>query len=358
MCVGGGVAPEHPAPAQAAKTGTPLHLARDDADMGRSSTSTAPAWRRAAMCSTPQARRWLHQPTLRHAFALLFGAGGLALSLSALRGPDACASALCVERITLAAAGIISSWCVCAALHELCNAGGDAAGQQDQKPQQLQQIPPPQHSCFAALVLIRALACGVVVALLGWSSASTGRPHILLMTMMQCSATVGAWSAFVSQREPHGPRSKSPQPEEEDEEAGRGGGGGGVNAAAAKYATPPKCRKSMTLPRGWRYHARDGVFEHKRSGRVQREPPLEAGSPLCADLPPIADEESRGLLNCRDRGYSSDSDGAEGGMSRGRRRSRTWGAASSPRGTPMSVWELRDALGGSHGRDHGHKKRG
>ena len=68
------------------------------------------------------------------------------------------------------------------------------------------------------------------------------------------------------------------------------------HAAAARVA----------LPRARR-------FEHKRSGRVQRELPLEAGSPLCADLLPIADEESRGLLNCRDRGYSSDSDGAEEG---------------------------------------------
>ena len=221
------------------------------------------------------------------------------------------------------------------------------------------------------------------------------------MGMMQANATVGAWSACSSQGSLT--RSKSPpppMPADLEDGTGSAGASGELSAGSASGGSSGSGAKrvgSLTLPRGWRYHKSSGMFEHKRSGRMQWEPPLpaETGSPLHvldALREPPCDDEERGN-GCWDSGHEggrsphkhaerahhSDSDSGSDGWHDSRkgrsRRSRTWAytarpcapsngnaanahqshhasgerrgrtpsSASAPR--PMSVWELHEALG-------------
>jgi hypothetical protein len=233
--------------------------------------------------------------------------------------------------------------------------------------------------------------CGLLVAHLGWLASARGRRHILLMTAMQASATVGAWSACATQR---AATSKSPPPPELEEGAGAGAGAGAsADDSRALPSAAAKRALSTTLPRSWRYHAKSGLFEHKRSGRLQYEPPstAETGSPLHVNLPPCDEERGGGCWDPpppADRdGHASDSDSGSDSWHGTRRsprvsRSRTWtyasragadgapampeprypapihpaathtaprrGRTSAPRSQdgPMSVWELHAALGG------------
>ena len=320
----------------------------------------------------------------QNALGLGFGLVGAALSTYVLLLLDASAQR---NRAVTGGAGFLSAWCALACVRELVSS---------RAPLSLQ---PRRVRARAALsLLLRALLCGLSVAMLGWSAAARSghlpTAELLLMAAMQGSATACAWGACAMQRDAR-PRSPPPhdhadedEDERDDDEEGTG----------SHYSTPPsshrrKKRSSATLPRGWRYHVREGLFEHKRSGRLQREPPSTGvtGSPLHADLPPCDEEMERGLLSddCCGRGaerrasaerlsseYSSPDEGGPGGGGGGggggshRRHSRssTWthracpvhvGAAegsssgggstrkhrgASQGAAPMSVWELRDAL--------------
>lgn len=221
--------------------------------------------------------------------------------------------AVCVERASLFASALISAWCGLAAL-----------GWATLRPPHVRS-----RRCPERWFLLRALLSGGAVALLGWS-ALLGKPHLAVIGAMQANATFGAWLACEVQRGALRARAPSPTPE------------------AQETCTPTR-RGSMTLPRGWRYHRSTGLFEHKRTGRMQYDPPGtgETGSPLC-NLPPC--DEERALLDasCSD-GFGSDSardsgcdDNVRYGRSRtwhdGTRKERSRGAA------PMNVWELRAAM--------------
>lgn len=326
----------------------------------------------------------------RHALGFFFGLVGISLAMYVLLFAVASQR----KQIIVCAAGLLSTWCALVSLRDLTSGRAVVSSLS------------PRHlrARAATLLLTRALLCGLSVAMLGCTAAarSSGElptADLLLMAAMQASATVGAWGACAMQ---HEERPKSPPPhddeeqggEEEEDEDERGSTGGHCGS----YASPPSSQRrksrrgSATLPRGWRYHAREGLFEHKRSGRVQREPPSTGvtGSPLHADLPPCDEEMERGLLDCEmirsvsGGGYSPqpcDDEGAHESVSYGasshRRHSRssTWthracpvgGLAAEPslhagrregatsggrqrrhssegRGAPMSIWELRDAL--------------
>jgi hypothetical protein len=226
----------------------------------------------------------------------------------------------CVERTAIVSGGVLSICCCGAAVHQLYQGGALT--------RQWRNIAP-------ILLISRALFCGACVALLG-CAAAFGRPHLPLMAVMQVSTTIGAWEATLIQKHS---RSKSQSHSLED---GQGAG----------TASPPS-RGSRTLPRGWRYNSRLELFEHKRSGRVQSQPPsaLDTGSPLHADLPPCDEERGVAPFGCAGGagGGASDSGSEDYSSHRGRRRSRTWsnGVRAPPpsRRTPMNVWELRDALG-------------
>lgn len=260
------------------------------------------------------------------------------------------------------------SWCLIAAARALWTPGAPLSRR--------------ERTTEPALLLLRALLCGLSVALLGWLAAARGRQHLLLMGAMQASASFAAWGACCTPQA--GARAKSPPPPVPDDDIEGGTNGGADYSNGPPLAAPPvRKASSLTLPRGWRYHRSSGMFEHKRSGRLQYEPPLETGSPLHADLPPCAEERG----GCWESSSSAhDSHGERGGGShlsdsdsgsdswpgsrKGRcRRSRTWayhprGAGGSERGSehsggssrsssraPMSVWELREALGEKGGPD-------
>lgn len=304
-----------------------------------------------------------HEPT-RHVLATVFGAGGLLTAGLALRDAAACDEVpFCVEHTVLAASGLLSCWCFGAAMLAL-NSRHRAA----QRPRRARGI-------ASALLLLRALLCGLIVAFLGWLAAH-GTRYFLLMAIMQASATVGAWGACATQFDVNVVRAKSPPPSTAvDPESGGACATDVDPAAAAAHPPSVSSKRSLTLPRGWRYHKSSGMFEHKRSGRMQWEPPstAETGSPLHADLEAVGEE--RGAWDSPDRGgvagqlerrrngdgghhHCSDSDSASDGGSRERsRRARgaTWAYNTRPRAMtpqpahcsgrgPMSVWELRDAL--------------
>ena len=340
------------------------------------------------------------QGRMRHASAALFGALGLLISIrSSVSASQPCEDDsqgpwCSTERATLAVSGLLSwyvaatpvprltpcvaqpsspflphlthfvlrppsvcgSWCLGAAALALSRGG---------------LLPRRPRRGVTALLLLRALSCGLLVAALGWLAAARDQRHLLLMAVMQANATVGAWGACAMQWGTA--RAKSPPPTSTGDL--EDGAATAATAHSSNGSTHTRRAGSVTLPRGWRYHKSSGMFEHKRSGRMQWEPPStsEIGSPLHADLPPC-DEERGGCWDsgreCSPRtgsgGHRSDSDsGSDGwhGSNKGRsRRSRTWAynsrsapAAGHP--TPprhgrsghascsgMSVWELRDAM--------------
>ena len=94
-------------------------------------------------------------------------------------------------------------------------------------------------------------------------------------------------------------------------------------------------QNSASLPRGWRYHSSTGLFEHKRTGRLQAWPPdgsvERAGTPLQADLAPC-DEEQALIV---DLPVVEDEAAAR------QLRSLTWGPSKS-------FNDLEDALGRGH----------
>ena len=270
----------------------------------------------------------------RHALAASFGLAGAVLSVHDLWiAPHARSWPL--EHYALAGCAALSLWCLAAAVHSLWSGG---------------VVPRRSRNAATALMLLRALLCGGAVAWCGWSAA-LGRPHLGLMGAMQASASVAAWGACVTRA--FEARGKSPTPD-------------GDSAA-----TPPRRAGSHTLPRGWRYHKSTGMFEHKRSGRLQRQPPAtcETGSPLHADLPPC--DEELGTAYHDDAcaggahpypygGYEFDSGSGSEGSARSHSRSRTWAhgsraeqhaarscssrASASRSASAMSVWELRKEL--------------
>lgn len=210
-----------------------------------------------------------------------------------------------MERCALAWCGLLACWCGVAAAHSLWSGG---------------VVPRRSRNAATILLLVRALLCGVAVAWCGWSLA-VGRPHVGLMAAMQASACVAAWGACATRL--FEARGKSSP----DADGSPGGGGGRVRGG------------SHTLPRGWRFHHSTGLFEHKRSGRLQREPPAtcETGSPLHADLPPCDEEEA--LLVEEDVRRLGRSRTWSSGTVLGRQSS---GEAEEHR---LNVWELREALG-------------
>ena len=321
---------------------------------------------------------------LRHSAGALFGVLGILLSGSSLRSNLLLStSSFDAEQFALASAFLVSCWCVAAAAVALCKPGR----------------PAPRGRAATLLLLLRALLCGLLVALLGWYH-HRGSRHFLLMAVMQGSASVGAWTACAREERA---RSKSPPPAPGhlcDAEAGTMPPSD-CTTAPPSSASAAKRVGSVTLPRGWRFHRSSGLFEHKRSGRLQWEPPStgETGSPLHADLPPHREEDcERGSPRrsaTHDDGHGSDSGSdssyIRGGVSepsteKGRRRSRsnTWTYASrsdgdndgsghgrpqmpkslreqqrrergSPASSAMSVWELHAALGRPSAADHEHR---
>ena len=289
----------------------------------------------------PQAGGSPAQPKL----ALAAGVAGVIVSsISAFGEASASASCssqlFCLEYVAVGTAFLLSCWCVAAAANQVCGQSG--------------VLPPRRRRALAAtLLLARALLCGLSVALLGWSAAAHGDlsvSDLVLMATMQANASIGAWGACKMQRDA---RAKSPTPHDDDDD----------DDDVACSSPPASCRRknkrgSVTLPRGWRFHAREGLFEHKRSGRLQREPPStgETGSPLHADLP-CCDEEGGLLL---EKEVFDSCSGSDSGSESRHTRSRTWthrtcpifaepstvSSSSRTRGasTPMSVWELREAM--------------
>mmetsp|Transcript_12874 Transcript_12874/g.32954 ORF Transcript_12874/g.32954 Transcript_12874/m.32954 type:complete len:291 (+) Transcript_12874:85-957(+) len=252
----------------------------------------------------------------------------LAAHATACNWPAMChGERICTERLSLLLSAALSCWCAVASY-------GWAQ-------------PPPQRRatllrCPERWVLLRSLLCGCCVALLGWV-AMVGQRHLALMAVMQSNASIGAWLACEVHRGTDTRGCRSPSPVAEDREV----------------STPR--RGSATLPRGWRYHRSTGLFEHKRTGRMQYEPPgtAETGSPLCTNLPPC-DEEQTLLESGTSDGFGSDT-GKDSGCedkenSRRRSRSQTWhdgsrsvssrkeAARKSKGHAPMNVWELRDAF--------------
>jgi len=254
--------------------------------------------------------------------AALIGAISLALALNALLR-SSCGASWSVECISLSASALIAAWCLVAAMRW--------SGRSPPPP----GCTPSQWNISATLQLLRASLSGAAVAALGWS-ALVGERHLALMIAMQANTTIGAWLVCELQRRSDSRKSTTPTPE--------------------VSITGPRASRnlSQTLPRGWRYHKSSGLFEHKRTGRTQRDPPGtgESGSPLCNNLPPcdeentLLDEEWASDLSL------SDSDGAK------RWRSRTWNDSGKrdrhkDRGG-MSLWELRALMGGeADGREDG-----
>jgi hypothetical protein len=262
------------------------------------------------------------------------GALGLLLSLAALYAAPSCSDGspiLCIERAPLVVSAAISCWSGATALRwTRCGLPLRPRGAS-------------QWDRTTALLLARSAASGAIVALLGWRALLGQASHLAIVAAMQANSTVGAWLACELQRGPG--RTRSPAPAATPASGEREGGG------ASGALVTPRRGLSLTLPRGWRYHRSTGLFEHKRTGRMQREPPGETGSPLC-NLPPC-DEERMLLEDGSDAGSDRDS-GCEGG--RRAWRSRTWhdghrkeSSRSATLRTPMNLWELRAALGGSAG---------
>lgn len=250
--------------------------------------------------------------------SVLLGLIALLLSLHAMlcEWPIMCrGNRMCGERVSLLFSSALSAWCTMGAL-------GVSA-----------RVMTPCNRCRSGVLalcsacgttpkwfLLRSLLCGGAVALLGWSML-LGRSHWLLMAAMQANAAVGAWLV--------------------------------CEVSHTERAKPTQAlrRVSMTLPRGWRYHRSTGLFEHKRTGRMQSMPPAtgETGSPMC-HLPPCDEEQG------------SASDSYEDVKVR-HGRSRTWndgsrsaGSRKEPNkerasGNGMNVWELRSALGANGNAD-------
>jgi len=242
---------------------------------------------------------------------------------------------MCVERAALLVSGLLSAWCAAAAL-------GWARGRRAMPDSRMPYAASVGvrlrrwTACAERWFLLRSLLCGLAVALLGWS-ALLGQAHLLLMGAMQANATMGAWLACeVHRSETRGAKSPSPPPD-----------GGGAHEP--RSCTPR--RGSVTLPRGWRYHRSSGLFEHKRTGRMQYDPPGtgETGSPLC-NLPPC--DEERALLEGGHSDGCSDGTKDSGEESKRAHRSRTYDGNRSvgsrkerSRGTaPMNVWEVRQLI--------------
>ena len=268
------------------------------------------------------------------------GCFGLVLSCHALRSslqqPAAAPPWASVEHVALLVAAGTSLWSSLAALRP---------GWLSAAPMALPtRAPAACQSSYLApetvLPLLRSFLSGGAVALLGWSMLLGEARHLALMLVMQASSMAGAWLACEMQRTDVRKQTASPTP----------CGDKGMQRSESAPAVSAHGR-SLTLPRGWRYHRSSGLFEHKRTGRVQYEPPgtTETGSPLC-NLPPC--DEERALLECGSDGCSDRDSGAE---SR-RARSRTWhessrresshrrSSAAPSQHAPMSVWELRRAL--------------
>ena len=147
--------------------------------------------------------------------------------------------------------------------------------------------PRRQRSLQAALLLFRALICALIVAKLGLSAVlGSNPPELLLMAALQASCCVSAWGAcaLLPPDAWHGsvatrangivPLCVSVSLPDEEECTSRRRGS-----------------RTQALPRGWRIDPSNGFFEHKRSGRRQRDPPraTQRGSPLAA-LPPCNEE--------------------------------------------------------------------
>jgi len=205
---------------------------------------------------------------------------GAVLGLDSLLLRESCDNELgCwVEIIGVASSCALSCWCMF--LHFRRNEKGPflLLGQISRSCLQLRKCMDfASSSPLSGLTeVVAALFCGALVAILGWG-AMLGRPHIALMAMMQANATFCAWSACSTQI----------RADEEDRRS----------VVEKQHLCPSGCGKhrrvqSSTLPRGWRYHRSSGLFEHKRTGRMQYEPPStgETGSPLHADLPPCDEE--------------------------------------------------------------------
>lgn len=277
--------------------------------------------------------------------SVLVGAIGAVLSAQGLVSAGAPQLAS-LEHTALLASGILSVWATVAALRL-----ERAAGASSILPMRAPGSSALPWETSTVMALVRSLLSGCTVGLLGWSLLLGESRHVMLMGAMQANSAVGGWLACEMQRVETRAKQSEP-PTAPDDAARRMSAGGGTR------------RYSLTLPRGWRYHKSTGLFEHKRTGRMQYEPPgtSDTGSPLC-NLPPC--DEERALLECSD-GTSDRSDresGCEGGMRAWR--SRTWHDSSSSRreskqrrnaaahhDAPMSVWELREALqwsGGSGG---------
>jgi hypothetical protein len=264
-------------------------------------------------------------------FALAIAVAGLALSLVALHASEPCphsAGSLCAERAPLLVSAALSCWSALASLG--LGATGAAL------PARSAHRTATCWDATTALLLLRSLLSGGVVALLGWRALVGEASHLAVMAAMQANSTVGAWLAC--ERHRHCARVRTPSPLPTSDEL-------------TPLTLAPQRRTSATLPRGWRYHRSTGLFEHKRTGRMQYEPPgsRAACSPLCNDLPPC-DEEHALLEYGSDRGSDRDS-GCEG--DRRAWRSRTWDDGSRKgrqrpdphHSSPMTLWELRAALG-------------
>jgi len=186
-----------------------------------------------------------------------------------------------------------------------------------------------------ALLLMRSAFSALVVTLLGWRALLGQASYVAILTAMQANSTVGAWLACEMHRCGSRPRSPSPTVASINDDD--------TSTPASLGSGSQPRRTSNTLPRGWRYHKSTGLFEHKRTGRMQRQLPGETGSPLC-NLPPCDEERALLLETASDVG--SDRDSCSEGSKRAWR-SRTWHDGvrkGSSRGTPMNLWELRAAL--------------
>jgi len=251
--------------------------------------------------------------------AALLGTASAALAVVALvRCSCAWPSVWSVECLSLPSSAVISAWCAAAAVRWGWF-----------RPPLLSGRGAPWN-ISAIMQLLRSSLSGGAVAMLGWRALVGERDMVLmaLMIAMQLNTTVGAWLVCELQRGDRRSRSPSPTPDVIAE-------------------TLPRRTGSHTLPRGWRYHKSSGLFEHKRTGRTQRDPPgtAENGVPLC-NLPPC--DEEHALLD-------SGSEATTDGESAKRWRSRTWNDGGGSvrkereRSGGMSLWELRDAFRESDG---------
>ena len=257
-------------------------------------------------------------------FAVLAAAVALVVAMHGLREAPECTGGgrLCAEQLALLGSVVLSCWCGIASLR---------AGWFSSPPRPRVARRDALCDLPTALLLLRSLLCGIVVALLSWA-AVRGHPHWLLMGAMQANSSIGAWLAYQLQRADD-PRARSPPAV--------------AQARGGALATPGRgC--SRTLPRGWRYHKSSGLFEHKRTGRVQYEPPVtgDIGSPL-ASLPPCDEDRTYEDSALLDSDIASDKDS---GCETRHGRSRTWNDGSrrttsrTATRSSMNVWELHAAL--------------